>query len=165
MFTPTQRLPIASMLEVSASLPSQAFEMTCVSIEETLAEKVLSFLRRTAQMRARHSIDDFDPRLVRHLYDVHAIMETHPGIVLRMGAGLFEKLVAEDAAQFSHQHPEFVEHPVAEMSGAMGLIKTDPMFRKHYEDFLRDLVYGELVTFETALTVFEGAYVALRAVA
>ena len=165
MFTPTQRLPIASMLEVSASLPSQAFEMTCVSIEETLAEKVLSLLRRTAHMRARQSIDGFDPRLVRHLYDVHAIMEKHPGIVLRMGPALFEQLVAEDAAQFSHQHPEFVAHPVAEMSGAMGLIKTDPMFGKHYDDFLKDLVYGESVQFEVALAAFEGAAVALRAVA
>ena len=165
MFTPTQRLPIASMLEVSAGLPSQAFEMTCVSIEETLAEKVLSLLRRTAHMRARQSIDGFDPRLVRHLYDVHAIMEKHPGIVLRMGPALFEQLVAEDAAQFSHQHPEFVAHPVAEMSGAMGLIKTDPMFGKHYDDFLKDLVYGESVQFEVALAAFEGAAVALRAVA
>ena len=110
-------------------------------------------------------MDDFDPRLVRHLYDVHAIMEAHPGIILRMGAALFEQLVAEDAAQFSHQHPEFVAHPVAEMSGAMGLIKTDPRFRKHYDDFLKDLVYGESVTFEAALTVFEGAADALGAVA
>ena len=59
MIRPTQRLAITSMLEVSASLPSQAFKMTCVSIEETLAEKVLSLLRRTAQMRVRDSSPSF----------------------------------------------------------------------------------------------------------
>jgi predicted nucleotidyltransferase component of viral defense system len=164
MITPTKRLAITSMLEVSASLPSQAFEMTCVSIEETLAEKVLSLLRRTAQMRVRNSSTGFDPRLVRHLFDVHAIMHAHPGIISMMPPALFRQLVVEDAEQFSHQHPEFVINPVAEMGGALGAIKTDPMFRLHYDDFLKDLVYGELVAFETALAAFEDAAIALGAV-
>ena len=165
MIRPTQRLAITSMLEVSASLPSQAFEMTCVSIEETLAEKVLSLLRRTAQMRVRDSSPSFDPRLVRHLFDVHAIMHAHPGIISMLPPMLFKQLVAEDAAQFSHQHPEFLDHPVAQMSGALVAIKTDPLFRLHYDDFLKDLVYGEPVAFETALAAFEDAAVALGAVA
>lgn len=165
MITPTQRLAISSMLEVSASLPSQAFEMACVSIEETLAEKVLSLLRRTAQMRVRNSSAGFDPRLVRHLFDVHAIMHAHPGIISMVPPALFSQLVVEDAAQFSRQHPEFVINPLVEMSGAMGAIKTDPMFRLHYDDFLKDLVYGEPVAFETALAAFEDAAVALGAVA
>lgn len=165
MIRPTQRLAITSMLEVSASLPSQAFEMTCVSIEETLAEKVLSLLRRTAQMRVRDSSPSFDPRLVRHLFDVHAIMHAHPGIISMLPPVLFKQLVAEDAAQFSHQHPEFLDHPVAEMGSALVAIKTDPLFRLHYDDFLKELVYGEPVAFETALAAFEDAAVALGAVA
>ena len=165
LITPTQRLPIASMLEVSASLPSQAFEMNCVSIEETLAEKVLSLLRRVALMRVRDSMDGFDPRLVRHLFDVHAIMRAHPGMMSMLSPVLFKRLVAEDAAQFSHQHPEFLDHPVAQMSGALVAIKTDPMFRMHYDDFLKELVYGEAVAFEAALAAFEAAAVGLGAVA
>ena len=40
----------------------------------------------------------------------------------------------------------------------------DPMFRLHYDDFLKDLVYEEPVVFETALAAFEDAAVALVAV-
>ena len=63
-------------------------------------------------------------------------MHAHPGIISMLPPVLFKQLVAEDAAQFSHQHPEFVVNPVAQMGSALGAIKTDPLFRLHYDDFL-----------------------------
>lgn len=49
---PTAPLPIASMLDVLIQAPRTDLHVECISVEETLAEKVLSFLRRTAEARA-----------------------------------------------------------------------------------------------------------------
>lgn len=159
----TQRLPIRSMLEVSAALPTQAFELTCVGIEETMAEKTLSLLRRTAEWLAERNRADFDPRLVRHLYDVHQIVRNHPKLPSALHPGLFATLVAADAAQFANQHPESARDPATEMARALELIKAEPLFRDHYGRFLSDLVFGETVAFDAALTAFDGVATRLLA--
>jgi predicted nucleotidyltransferase component of viral defense system len=47
--------------------------MQCVSVEETLAEKVISFLRRFAEHRAKVRAN-WDEALVRHIYDIWRIV-------------------------------------------------------------------------------------------
>ena len=79
---PTARLPIASMLDVLVQAPKTDLQVECISVEETLAEKVLSFLRRTAEARAGRNRADYDDRLVRHLYDVRAIAQGRVGLAL-----------------------------------------------------------------------------------
>ena len=46
-----------------------------VSIEDTLSDKVVGYLRRTAADRAGCGRGAYDDRLVRHLYDVHSILQ------------------------------------------------------------------------------------------
>jgi hypothetical protein len=64
---PTVSLSIGSILGTLIQMPSTDLVVECVGIEETLAEKVLSFLRRTAEMRADRNRAKYDDRLVRHL--------------------------------------------------------------------------------------------------
>lgn len=159
----TQRLPVRSLLAVSAGLSTQAFELTCVGIEETLTEKILSVLRRTAQWLAGRNRADFDPRLARHLYDVHQIVRAHRELASALRPGLFATLVAADTSRFARQHPEFAKDPVAEMARALAAVRTDPLFREHYDRVLDDLVFGEAVAFDAALTAFEGVATGLLA--
>eukprot|EP01035_Chromulina_nebulosa_P050046 gene50046-biopygen35159 len=49
---PTAPLPLRSILDELLDAPTDDFKIECISVDETLAEKVLSFLRRTAEARA-----------------------------------------------------------------------------------------------------------------
>jgi predicted nucleotidyltransferase component of viral defense system len=150
-----QELQIRSMLDVAANLPGQPFAMNCVGIEETLAEKTLALLRRTAELLAGRNRDVFDARLVRHLYDIHEIVRLQPLKISAFPPKLFASLVAADAEQFGSQHPEFKENPKAQMQRALMSIRSDPVFREYYGRFLNDLVYGEGVEFDDAVAALD----------
>ena len=151
----THRLPIRSLLEELANLPGQVFEMTCIGVEETLAEKILSLLRRTAEFLAGRHRGDYDSRLVRHLYDIHAILHEHPQLESGLSAAFFSELVEADAKQFGNQYPEFATNPNREMAIALKALRNDQRFRSFYAGFLDDLVYGEATDFDAAISAFE----------
>jgi len=150
---PTARLPIASMLDVLIRAPKTDLQVECIGVEETLAEKVLSFLRRTAQARAGLNRADYDDRLVRHLYDVRAIARGREGLALPHEH--FAALVAGDAAQFSNQYPEFKDDPVGQMRLVLNTLRHEAdAFERDYHRFVDELVFGEPVTFADARAVF-----------
>jgi predicted nucleotidyltransferase component of viral defense system len=150
---PTVALPIASMLDVLIQAPKTGLQFECIGIEETLAEKVLSFLRRTAEARASRNRADYDCRLVRHLYDVRVIARELEG--LDLPHEYFAAIVADDAVQFRNQYPEFQEDPVGQMRLVLeALHQETDAFERDYLCFVDDLVFGERVTFAEARAVF-----------
>lgn len=150
---PTAPLPIASMLDVLIQAPKTDLQMECIGVAETLAEKVLSFLRRTAEARAGRNRADYDDRLVRHLYDVRAIARGCEGLVLPHEH--FAAMVAGDAAQFRNQYPEFSEDPMGQMRRVLDVLHHDAdIFERDYLRFVDELVFGEPVTFAEARSVF-----------
>lgn len=150
---PTSPLPIASMLDVLILAHKTDLHVECIGVEETLAEKVLSFLRRTAEARAARNRADYDDRLVRHLYDVRAIARGREGLVLPHEH--FAALVARDAAQFRNQYPEFEEDPVGQMRVVLDALHHEAdAFERDYLRFVDELVFGEPVTFAEARAVF-----------
>lgn len=157
VFLATQQLPIGSLLAGLTTRQTPAFTLTCVGVEESLAEKTLSLLRRTAEVAGNPNATGFDPRLVRHLYDVHQIVCQHPALLAELHPNLFASLVAGDAAQFANQHPAFAANPLAELTRALVAIKADATLRAHYRRFLDDLVFGAPVDFDAALTSFDAA--------
>lgn len=150
---PTVLLPISSMLGTLIRMPSTGLKVECVNVDETLAEKVLSFLRRTAEMRAGRNRAEYDDRLVRHLYDVRAIAHVRNG--LQLPHEHFAELVAGDANQYRNQYPEFEQDPVGQMRVAMEALDYDAgTFERDYLRFVDELVFGEPVTFSEARSVF-----------
>lgn len=150
---PTTRLNVGSMLDRFIPASPALLSLKCISIEETLAEKVLAFLRRTAQMQSGRNRAEYDDRLVRHLYDVAAIAratETSPLLY-----ATFQRLALQDARQFRNQHPEFNHDPAGEMGKVIEALrdKSDP-FERHYQEFVEELVYGEPISFTEAKRVF-----------
>lgn len=152
---PTAPLPIASMLDVLIQAPRTDLHVECIGVEETLAEKVLSFLRRTAEARAGRNRADYDDRLVRHIYDVRAIARGREGLVLPHEH--FAALVAGDATQFRNQYPEFEEDPVGQMRVVLDALHHEAdAFERDYLRFVDELVFGEPVTFAEARAMFIG---------
>lgn len=152
---PTAALPIASMLDALIQAPKTGLQVECIGVEETLAEKVLSFLRRTAEARAGRNRADYDDRLVRHLYDVRAIARGREGLALPHEH--FAAMVAGDAAQFRNQYPEFEEDPVGQMRVVLAALHQEAdAFERDYLRFVDELVFGEAVTFAEARAVFIG---------
>lgn len=140
---------LAHLIEES----NAAAVIECISVEETMAEKVLSFLRRTAEVRAGRNRAAYDDRLVRHLYDVRAIACARQD--LRWPHEHFATLVAGDAAQFRHQYPAFDQDPVGQMRAVMDtLINDASAIEQDYLQFVDELVFGEPVSFAEARAVF-----------
>lgn len=151
---PTISLLISTML---GSLLQQAIttdcKLDCISIEETVAEKVLSFLRRTAEVMANRNRGDYDNRLVRHLYDVQAISDARPD--LKLPYNQFSVLVAGDAVQFRNQFPEFEQNPAGQLEAALDALMHRPdQFEEDYNRFVNELVFGKQVSFKEASTTF-----------
>lgn len=150
---PTVLLPIASMLATLIQQPASGLQVECVGVEETLAEKVLSFLRRTAQARTGRNRADYDDRLVRHLYDVRAIARGRDRLLLPHEH--FATLISEDAAQYRNQYPEFDQDPVGQMRQVLDELQNNESgFERDYRRFVDELVFGEPVGFDEARSVF-----------
>lgn len=152
---PTAAHSIRSMVDELIGSPSGEFQMECISVDETLAEKVLSFLRRTAEARAGRQRAQYDDRLVRHLYDVRAIVALRKSAVDAQAHKHFATLIHGDAVQYRNQFPEFEEDPIGQMRQVLKALHHEPEgFERDYMQFVDELVFGETVPFAEARTLF-----------
>jgi len=138
----TETRKIASLADQLATRTGRAFDAPTVAVAETVAEKVLSFLRRHAQHRAGLLRQPWDTALVRHLYDVHRIYRRHPG-VLTAARQAFPALVAGDQKEFGAQFPEFATAPCQVLAGALRQTRGDAKIRAEFTGNLLPLVYGD----------------------
>lgn len=122
-----------------------SFYFPCVTIQETILEKVLSFLRRIMVREMGYQRRDFDERLIRHVYDVAIIQHQQPSLIEELPIEIFQTLVNQDAEQFKHQYPEFYESPKRELKKGLVVFSERDEFQKYYEQFLQDLVLEESI--------------------
>jgi hypothetical protein len=122
-------------------------------LEETLAEKAISFLRRFAEHRTKIRVN-WDEALVRHIYDIWRIVSVDSGAVDR-AATHFRDLVEFDRDEFQ-QHDAFVNDPEACMKTALNDLEHDAKTIREYADKLIPLIYGkDKPTFNEAFDVFK----------
>lgn len=136
--------PIPLLFDTLAGVNSPKHAINCIDPRETLAEKLISFPRRFG-MHLEGVGREFDPTLVRHLYDVNQIINHAPEIIQDKAnlADLFSKIVAIDSAQFINQDPKFSENPISVMRNALNSAKNSEEMRSNYDSFMNDLVYAE----------------------
>jgi len=129
--------------------------ISCISIAETAAEKVLSLLRRCACSWDGHERQEMDPALVRHVYDVARIVDARAD-TLKDARSVFPTLVLSDRDEFRGQHPEFDKNPVAVLKRALAAARTNGELKARYEDRLLPLVYDEAApSFDTVFKKFD----------
>ncbi|MDR8398454.1 MULTISPECIES: nucleotidyl transferase AbiEii/AbiGii toxin family protein [Paraburkholderia] len=157
----TRQKTIGYLADQLAGRQGDAFAMTCIAVEETLAEKVLSFLRRHTEHRAGLR-DKWDSALVRHIYDTYCIVQSDPSLVER-AALHFRDLVDFDREEFP-LHKAFIEDPKQCMTAALTAAGTEDQTRQEYEDVLVPLIYGSIrPTFAEAFAVFRTTALTLLA--
>lgn len=151
---------------------------------ETLAEKVLSLLRRCAddwdghqarRDKARQGAAQdgqsedggnvrkygIDPTLVRHIYDVAQIVKAAPPS-LDAAHSIFAALLEKDRAEFAGQNPEFDMDPVGVLTRTLAAASSNAWFRQQYEKVLMPLVYdNEPPGFDESFAAFEAIAAAL----
>ncbi len=151
--------PVSSFVAEAFGRPPEIASTPCVSLTETAAEKLVSLTRRTAMERAGLSRDP-DPTLVRHIYDLHAMRDL---IDLQQLVRLVPLIAAADAEEFRNQYPVYAANIAGETQAAVTTLRTDPLYRQRYNDFVTAMVYGNQSEFDVALaTVIDYANVSFR---
>lgn len=152
---------IGSLADHLAGRNDSAFAAPTVAVAETIAEKVLSFLRRYAQHRAGLLQQDWDSALVRHIYDVHCVYRRHADIVAT-AAEAFPELVSGDQKEFGGQFPDFAGAALPVLSGALRQASADTNIQAEYTMNLIPLIYGnEAPDFAEAFESFNAVAVSL----
>lgn len=142
------------MMKMGGGLEGETSSITCLGLEETAAEKVIAYLRRTSQERAGLGKGDYDLYLVRHFYDIHQIMSSGRFSFLDC-LNLFEKIVDMDRHQFGQQFIEFQTRPFAVLESERRYLKNNSSSIESYNQKLIPLVWGDRPSFETSVSSFD----------
>lgn len=147
--------PIGYLMDKLSGQPGATTNMECITVEETMAEKIISFLRRYAQHRAGELRQEWDSALVRHIYDIHCI-HFQDGQAVKQAAKNFKELLDTDAKEFGRQYHPFAENPVAVLSDALARAENDDKCIIEYNKYLLPLVFGDIrPTYEEAFESFK----------
>ena len=148
---PRVTLPVSSFIAEALNRAPEVPAIACMNVTETAAEKLVSLTRRTAMDLAGLS-RDFDPALVRHIYDLHVLRDhVDRGTVI----ALARDIAAADSDEFRNQYPAYHTDIAGETHKALDALRTDPVHRLRYDRFLAIMVYGEQVEFDDAMgTIF-----------
>ncbi|GAB7126428.1 nucleotidyl transferase AbiEii/AbiGii toxin family protein [Silvimonas sp. JCM 19000] len=139
---PADAQAIGYLLDSQINRPNPAqFPMACISIAETLAEKVLSLLRRCAWYWDGYQRGEFDTALVRHIYDVSQIVQQRPDM-MAVARHIFGGIVSKDVEEFRGQHPEFDATPYEVLRRTLERAAIDTGLRENYENRLKPLLFA-----------------------
>ena len=126
-----------------------------VSLPDIVSDKVISYLRRTAEHKANPDLAyRYDPRLVRHLYDVCCIVGANPPVIGKAAAIFAETLVQEIEQYGGMRFPDFRERPLGVLEDELDILATDAEARENYAIFVNDLVYGSKPSFDEVSQTF-----------
>jgi predicted nucleotidyltransferase component of viral defense system len=151
----TVNKPIGYLVNKLAGRPEPRLHLDCVTIEETLSEKVISFLRRYSQNRAGEMRQSWDKALVRHVYDVYCIYLLAPS-ALPLAGFQFKALVDYDVGEFGKQYEAFAKNPKQVLLDALAQAETDAQLQDEYRQHLLPLVFGQArPSYQEAFQVFK----------
>lgn len=154
-FLPIETALLGTLADKLSGHAGDTFSAPVISISETLAEKVLSFLRRLAQNRSGRMQQPWDTALVRHIYDVHCIVSQKPQAIHNAMAA-FPALVAFDVSEFGYQDAAFQADPKATLVDTLHRLSTDQQSRDEYRQVLLPLIYGKArFSYDEALGSFK----------
>jgi predicted nucleotidyltransferase component of viral defense system len=153
---PTKSVQIESLADRLSHSVGHSPRAVVVAVAETLAEKILSFLRRFAMHRTGQMRQAWDTALVRHIYDSHCIVQQTPAAV-DAAREAFVPLAMVDVEEFGYQDSAFAANPKTVMAAALQAAGRDSQTRGEYERNLLPLVYGRTrPTFDEAWPTFQG---------
>ena len=147
-------LPIRTILDRIAGTPPDNIsrKVPVVSVADTLADKIVSYLRRSASERSNIGNGSPDDRLVRHLYDAHKIISFVPDLRDRV-ISLFPNTMERDRKTFGNQFPAFKEDPGKVLREELEFVFSEETCAR-FGTFARSMIYGEIPDFRTVSSTF-----------
>lgn len=139
---PTLECPVTTLIRqtLGESIDHKIKTLTCVSVNETAAEKWVALTRRVAN--AMRCPDKFpDPTLVRHIYDLYCIQQKQG--INQTSYSLIDELVKEDAIRYKNQNINYVQDPVSEIKWSLSLLTENKEWAKNWDNFMQSMVYSE----------------------
>jgi hypothetical protein len=142
------------------------FDVECATLRDTLVEKWVAFPRRLAQQLLKpiaaqtlSATSGWDLALVRHIYDVHQIVQSDPSVahVDHRLAETVLAVIALDAQEFATQFPGFLADPMGHIEQALRWAETSSELAEQYQAFVSDMVYSsqaQIPSYRQALAVF-----------
>lgn len=149
-FLPPVVCHTTSLLGLAVFEEMHSVSLPCLSIEETVAEKSVAFLRRSRNSDSS-SGESRDKRLVRHVYDIGSIganAREYPAL-----EAAFVNATRRDSAKYATQDPEFAENPRMELGRALNNLDTS-VLRADYEIFVESLVAEPALGFDQVFEQF-----------
>ncbi len=139
----TVELQVRSFYAEAFQQPAEVGRISCVSIQETAAEKFVALTRRIAAERDL-AVDQRDSTLARHIYDLHVLRDHYD---LAVVAEMIPAIMQADAEAFGTQFPPYREDPLRETLRAIAMLEMDADYALEYDRFQRLMVYGALVDY------------------
>lgn len=70
---------------------------------------------------------------------------------------LAKEIVLNDAQQVKNQNPEYAANPAEEINRSLDLLRTKPLWRERYQDFIENMVFDlDLAPdYDTAINVLK----------
>ena len=133
-------------------MPSSTFNLNCIDIQETLAEKVLCLLRRCAFYWAE--LAELDDALSRHIYDIHCIVSKF-GDNIDGAIKIFPDLLSMELSEFN-RHKELNDSPKDTLTATLARCENSNELIDQYKNKVEPLIYeGYEVAFEDAFSTFK----------
>jgi predicted nucleotidyltransferase component of viral defense system len=131
------------------------FKMPVISVAETLAEKVLSLLRRSAKEWRGQTHVVADAALVRHVYDVWRIASEQAQAV-EAARDIFPVLVATDVEEYKTQDADFAAAPYPVLRSTLTVARNHQGLRQNFDLRLKPLLFAQdRPDFDTCFETFE----------
>lgn len=152
----TVTVEMRPLLAEFMELDTTVVEHHAVTVQETLVEKVVSFLRRTAGWPTQAQCNPDDEQLVRHIYDVHQLLAAAPQdpASQKEKQQLFNQTVTGDQQRFAGQEPRFDTDPRHWLSQALEQLQNSAEMEEFYNRLVEELVWGKRVPFVQARDCF-----------
>lgn len=139
--------PVSSFIAEGNGKPPEIPSIDCTSILETTADKLVGLTRRAgAELAGLRK--ERDTTLVRHIHDLHAVRSQYDPAEV---AKLAREIMPDEAAQRADDFPAYKADPLGETLKAIEGIAASADYKRDYETFRRDMVYGDGVDFDTAI--------------
>ena len=158
--TPISELHLATIVDRVTDTVSSEETIPTISVMDTLADKMVGYLRRASQEHAKLTRGSYDDRQVRHLYDTHCVLARlssssnfdNDKFTKYLGE-LVELTISRDVETYGHQHKDFAGDPYVALNSELTHLQDDEV-RIRYEQFCQSMIWGETPSFEDVVGTF-----------
>ncbi len=144
---PAVALPVSSFIAEAYRHTPELEAVQCVTVAQTSAEKFVALTRRVAAETGLPATER-DPTLMRHIYDIHVISAQCDPLLV---AAMAREIMNSDAKEFGNQSPAYRDDCMSETKRALTALATDATYSAQYGQFSRDMIFGDVTDYQTAL--------------